>query len=442
MSLIATLKHSGSSVAWTLGVIAAAILPGAAADVPAPKLSAAGWMQYGMIVKSDTTTGKKMDGRSTIGSGAQFAVTVNPSEHLRIEAGLGAAAGHSLAATSTTQGGYAPVEVFPYISNANFTYSLWNEEKQSLFFRGGLFPYDYNPDAQNLGLYLLRGPVYPGFVLSGFESKYVLPVANTLGIQVHHQTGGFYHDFLFTIETDFYPYYDMSPAYIANYQFGNVLRVGAGVNFYHLIPVDPELTKDTTKVFISNRTAIPETTVIAFSGTKVMANASLDLKGLFGAEGGNETFSEADLKLYGEVALIGLDNGPAYKEIYGSYSNRMPIMVGFNIPTFKILDRLSLEVEHYTAKFKDDISAYNHYANPSPFPINKVDTNYAADNLKWSLYGSKVIQKHVKISVQAASDHYRPGIFKGYGDNNSPSNQAILLKPSHWYWSSKVAYFF
>jgi hypothetical protein len=441
MSLIATYKFPGSCLACALGFLAAAILPGSAADAPGPQFSAAGWMQYATIVNSDTSKGKQMDGRYIIASGAQFALSINPSENLRVEAGLGAVAGHFLAPSPALQGGYAPVDVSPFVSNANFTYSLWNEEKQSLFFRGGLFPFNYNPDAINLGLYLLRGPVYPGFVLSGFETKYVLPVANTLGFQIHHQTGGFSHDFLFTVETEFYPYWDMSPAYIANYQFGSVLRLGAGANFYHLVPIDGDLTKDKTKGFIDNSAAVPETTMVPFSGTKVMANASLDLKGLFGAEGGNETFSDADLKLYGEVALIGLDNGAIYKKLYGEYSNRMPIMVGFNIPTFKVLDRLSIEVEQYTAKFKDDISAFNHYGRPTPIPA-RIDTNYAADNFKWSVYGSKIIQKHIKISLQAASDHYRPGLFKGYGDNDAPSNEAILLKPTQWYWSSKVAYFF
>jgi hypothetical protein len=173
-----------------------------------------------------------------------------------------------------------------------------------------------------------------------------------------------------------------------------------------------------------------------------MATGGLDFKALFGAGGGEGMLGAEDLKLYFEAALIGLDNGPIYKTLYGEYANRMPIMVGFNLPAFKLLDRLSVEVQQYKAKFVDDFSQYNHYSNPSPIPFGRLDTAYTADDLKWSLYGSKVIRNHVKISVQAASDHFRPGIFKGYGDNRTPAQTAILTRPSEWYWNAKVAYFF
>ncbi|MDQ3001344.1 MAG: hypothetical protein M3Y08_08795 [Fibrobacterota bacterium] len=440
MSLIAPLKNPRSGVALALGILAWANLPGHAAN--ALQFSGAGWMQYGSITtSSDTVAGDDPTGRPLINLGAQFALTANPSEKLRIEIGLGAAAGHFLAANRNRQGGYAPFEVGPYVSNGNFKYSLWDEEHAKLSFRGGLFPFDYNPDAQNLGLYLLRGPVYPGYVLSGFETKYVLPVANTFGFNLHHKSGGFSHDFLFLFETDFFPYWDMSPAYVASYAT-KAFRIGAGVNFYHLIPIDKQLTTDKTKIYVDTVPAVDDTTVISYQGTKVMATAAIDFKALFSAGGEDGIFGAEDLKLYGEAALIGFDNGSAHKALYGTYANRMPIMVGFNFPTFKILDRLSLEVESYKAKFKDDINGYNAYGKPTPIPFGRLDTAYTEDDIKWSLYGSKVIKSHIKISVQAASDHYRPGIFKGYGDNNPPARQAIFYKPSEWYWVTKVAYFF
>ncbi len=410
-----------------------------AVDFSNKTFHAAGWMQYASIVKSsDTTQGKRLDWKPLISSGAQFSFAINPSEKLRIEAGIGAVAGHSLSA-NYGEGGYAPVDVSPYVSNANFNYRVLDEGETKFSVRAGLFAYDYNPDAQNLGLYLLRGPVYPGYVLSGFETKYVLPVANTLGFQFHHQTGGFENDMLFAFETEYYPYWDISPAYVTSYTFGRFFRIGAGVNFYHMIPIDNKITSDTNNIYIDTLPVVDDTTRISFKGTKVMANASIDLKALFGHL---ELLGPEDLKIYGEVAILGLNNGLPYRALYGNYSNRMPIMVGINLPTFKVLDRLSFEFERYTAKFKDDLSGYNHYGAPTPFPIGKLDTNYSEDNFKWSLYGSKVFQKHVKISIQAASDHFRPGIFKGYGDNNPPAMEAVLFKPSEWYWSSKVAYFF
>jgi len=440
MGFFACFKLPGFRLTGALGLAAGVLLPVHSADGTSMTFNGAGWMQFGSIVKSTDTSGRQdLNGRTLLSSGAQFELKVNPSEKWRVEAGLGAAAGHALAASSLQQGGYAPMDVNPYVSNANFTYSFMEKNESGLFLRGGLFSYIYNPDVQNLGLYLLRGPVYPGYLLSGFETREVLPVANTLGFQLNHKMGSFEQDLVLAIEKDFYPYWDMSPAYIASYTMGGALRIGGGVNFYHLISVDPELTTDTTKFYIDNSTGVPDTTAISFQGIKLMANASLDLKALFG---GSERLGSEDLKIYGEVALIGLDDGPAYKKLYGEYKDRMPIMVGMNLPAFKVLDRLSLEVEMHSARFKDDLTGYNPYGNPTPIPFGNLDTNYAADNFRWSLYGSRIIQKHIKLSVQAASDHFRPGVFRGYGDNNPPSRQAIFFKPDEWYWMTKIAYFF
>jgi hypothetical protein len=53
-----------------------------------------------------------------------------------------------------------------------------------------------------------------------------------------------------------------------------------------------------------------------------------------------------------------------------------------------------------------------------------------------------VVSGHVKISAQAASDHYRPGIFTGYGEAAPPKNEVPFFSPSDWYWMTKLAFFF
>ncbi len=73
--------------------------------------------------------------------------------------------------------------VSPYLVRADFTYAWWNTEDSKLKLTGGYFPYTYNPEVKNLGLYLLRGPVYPGVLISGFETKHIAPVANMLGLR-------------------------------------------------------------------------------------------------------------------------------------------------------------------------------------------------------------------------------------------------------------------
>jgi hypothetical protein len=429
---------------WLASMVLGAACTSAFAQEGRLIINGAGWSQFGMIAKSlDTAEGKKLDNRALIGTGAQFAMTYVASEHLEANAGLGMAAGHQIAARKDN-GFYAPMGIGPYVAAANMKYSFWKEEVRNLSMTAGLFPYDYAPDNQNLGLYLLRGPVWPGILMSGFETKYVMPVANTIGLQVHHQTGFFTHDFLLTFDSEWYPYWDVSPAYIANVQLGGALRLGAGVNFYHYIPVDKKMTTQKIKENAYIDTATHDTTYISFKGTKLMGNFTFDPKALLGYSGEGIMGAE-DLKLYGEIGVIGLDNDKAHKALYGTLSQRMPMMIGFNLPAFKILDRLNVEVEYYGAKWVDDPSIYNHISGPPVTPIPKAsasDTNTTKDNIKWSIYGSRVLAQHVKLSLQAASDHYRPGIFQGYGDNNPPLNGVPFFSPKEWYWETKIAYFF
>ncbi|MEO7427683.1 MAG: hypothetical protein ABI036_21040 [Fibrobacteria bacterium] len=430
---------------WPVAALLAVFAKSTFAEGPTVTLGGAGWMGYGSIVTSmDTADGNDVTGKPLISSGAQVLLQAKINDNMDIEAGVGAGGGHLIAGKVKTQGGYAPFGVGPYVAQANFMYNFWKEEGSGFFLRGGLFTFDYAKENQNLGLYLLRGPVYPGFLLSGFETKHVLPVANTLGLHIHYQGGAFQNDLLFQVESEFPPYYDISPAYIATYQPGPAFRLTAGANFYHLIPVDPTLTTDTTRMrWVVKGGPGPEdddTVQLSARAIKLMVNTAIDLKAIFG---GIESLGPEDLKLYGEVALLGLENTPAYKELYGPYSQRMPMMAGFNLPAFKFLDRLALEVEYYGAPFRDDLSLFNHTAGNTVSTIPRdPDSSVTKDNIKWSLYGAKVLHEHIKLSLQVASDHYRPGIFTGYGDNNPPVSDAVLTRPQDWYWMGKIAYFF
>jgi hypothetical protein len=409
------------------------------------KLGGAGWFQYGRIEKSsDTLENRNYNGSGLLASGAQALVEVDINDKLEIQVGLGVASYHNVSGSKTVQGGYAPMFVSPYLAQAQLKYTAFKEEASELVLRGGLFDYDYATENQNLGLYLLRGPLRPGYVLSGFETKHVLPVANTFGAQIHYLRGGWSNDLLMTFETEFNPYYDISFAYVTSYQFGRLLRVGAGGNYYHAIPITDNITHNKRWIYVDTLTQ--DTTRISFAGIKLMGNFSLDLKALFSDDG---PFGPEDLKLYGEVALFGLENTKAYQEIYGSYAKRMPVMMGFNLPAMGHLDRLAFEIEWYGAEFKDDLGGYNHTASntPSPLPYSLSPGGYAADkftrdNVKWSLYGSRTFAKHVKVSLQVANDHYRPGVFTGYGDNAPAGSQVLTVTPSDWYWMSKIAYFF
>ncbi len=401
------------------------------AETKGVTLGGAGWMQYGLIGHSQDSTLTK---KSIYQSGAQLSLDANLSEELKVQAALGVAAGHSLAGSVNSAGGYAPFGVGPYVANAYFSYAFTKSEESNVYIKGGLFPYDYNPDVHNLGLYLLRGPVYPGFLISSFENKAVLPIANTMGLQFHVNFGQMSNDLIISSDVEFLPYFDISPAYITSYQFGKTFRLGGGVNFYHWIEADKKLVK-----FLNENAA--DTLDLPFKGIKLMANASFDAKALFGY---NEIFGSEDLKIYSEVALLGIKNDSIYKEVFGDNLHRMPIMFGFNIPAFKYLDKLSIETEWYGAKFKDDLTQFDHTAGnkPSAKTVLKPNENNKRDNWKWSLYASKVIQQHFKLSLQVANDHYRPGVYTGDGDNHPPSSSTVTNTPEDWYAMLKLAYFF
>ncbi|HKP96205.1 MAG TPA: hypothetical protein VJ385_10645 [Fibrobacteria bacterium] len=455
-------------------------------------LSGLGWVQYGHVAHSTDTVNLNTNGNTLQTLGAQISLFSQISEKLSGTAGLGVIENLPMAG-GIEGGGRIPTNVTPYIAEASFHYSFWESEKSGLVLTGGLFHYNYNPDIQNLGLYLLRGPVYPGVVISGFETKHVLPISNILGFQLRHQSGGFMQDLILNSENELHPYFDVSPAYIAQYRFGNAFRIGAGVNFYHLIPIDKKLTSpDLDSVLLTQRMEQPEdkvkgpydrvmiyvdttgpkrdTTMLSFQGTKVMANFTFDPKAIWGQ---GEWLGPEDLKIYGEMAVIGLNTSKAYNALYGDLMHRMPVMMGFNLPMFRFLDHLSLEVEWYGAKFKDDYSRYrsgvrSFYESPIPvsnsflsrspqayidpvtgakstvvsgttIPFDQADVEKSQyrDNWKWSLHGSKIIQNHFKVSFQVANDHLRPG-----GTQDQPSFDAVLTTPKDWYWMTKVGYFF
>jgi hypothetical protein len=451
----------GCSAAMLLAALASWA---AAADGANLRIGGAGWMGYGSIMASshDTAGGVDIVGKPLISSGAQALLQARPGANLEIQAGVGVGGGHVLASSLRNSGGYSPFGSGPYVAQANFTYRFDGDGDgvRAVFLRGGLFDYDYAQENQNLGLYLLRGPVYPGYIISGFETKHVLPVANTLGLQFHRRSGGFRQDVLLQVETEFYPFYDVSPAYLAAFQ-GEAFRIGGGVNFHHLIPVDPDLTTDTTRFRYTDNShpAAPDTIQLSAKGIKLMVNGMVDMKAVFG---GMESLGPEDLKVYGEVGVIGLgglfrddihfgsapkyrkNSKRAYEDLYGPISQRMPKMIGLNLPTFKLLDRLAVEVEHYGAPFKDDITKLTSHTSSNEKSVAPQDPDSAisGDDIRWSVYAARVIRNHIKVSLQVASDHYRPGLFVGYGDNAPPSTEAVLYRPEDWYLMTKVAYFF
>ena len=444
----------------------AAVLFLASAARPAEETSVGfngvGWVQYGQVEKSSDTLANNYNGNPVQNSGAQISATATINERLSGAVGLGVYEGHALAG-QIASGGRVMVTASPYIAAANFTYTLGDKATPWLQATGGLFHYNYDGNVKDLGLYLLRGSVYPGLLISGFETADVVPLANVLGLWFRNQSGILTSDVVVNSETQLKPYFDLSVAYIGRARLAESFTLGAGVNLYRFIPNDGKIshhpydstseTKDDTHPNVWQRQTIyvdtvggkPDTTFLGFDGTKLMADFELDPKPWFGSPA---IFGPEDLKLYGEAAIMGLNFDKAHKAVYGGLAERMPMMIGFNFPVFGALDHASLEMEWYGAQFRDDLwrlePEINRVVSPIPFDLvrpgdeGKPPRHYARDNVKWAFHLAKTIEGHFKISGQVANDHFRP-----FGIANSPATYEVATStPSDWYWMTKIAYFF
>jgi hypothetical protein len=157
---------------------------------------------------------------------------------------------------------------------------------------------------------------------------------------------------------------------------------------------------------------------------------------------------------YFEAALLGVKN---YDHIYTKMGERIPVLFGFNLPTYGLLDLLGLEIEYYNAPYQNDpyklVGAYdvfsfsdgnsiNYAFSPIP-PSNKAGTPHLAkaqedfdpkkDNLKWSIKLQKRAAERITFKFQLASDHWRT-------PNNNLVQYEAAAQPSQFYGSLRVDY--
>jgi hypothetical protein len=311
----------------------------------------------------------------------------------------------------------------------------------------GRFPYKYDPDAKNLGEYLFRSGTYPAYLINNFD----LPFARLTGFKLSSNLFGILHqDLMLTFETDVPPYYDASLSYIVNCDVGKYLNVGAGVEFAHLISVDES---QTTPVSTRTRyTTGTDTTshYYTFRGTKLMGRMSFDPKPFFP----HSIFGKEDLKLYAEAAILGLESYPANDSInsnnsnhnnifgYDSLLNKIPVMIGFNIPAFKLLDVFSLEVEWYGSNYPNnyatELGKGNLQSLPLPDFYGRSDWEYVtADNWKWSVYMKKMFMNdHFGVILQLARDHMR--VESLLDEAKFYDLEEALGQNRMWWWMIKV----
>lgn len=434
----------------------------------------AGWVQGGRIERqSDTVSdesGQDFNGNWTQNTGGQITAIADLGGGWEGGLGLGAIQTPMYFRGRREYDKAVGLTWSPYVTEARLTYTLGEPERPALQITGGSFHFNYNPDAKNLGMYLLRGLVYPGIVVSGFETKDVLPIANVFGLDIRHERGGYRGDFLVNSETEINPYFDLSFAYVSRFRFAKGIEVGAGANWYRAVAQRPEITSpgkacpdansnvgvnatDREICFIldtsfvakpSGTDTLVDTVTGSLSGIKVMGRLSVDPKALFGIGG---SLGAKDLVFYSEAAVLGLKDYPKY---YDDIGRRIPVMVGFNLPAFGYLDELSLEAEYYANRNMTDYEkelednswvprpkANNPVKDAAGNLTGTVPTDTRGDDWKWSLYGYKVIAGHLKLSGQVANDHLRTG-----GFYLRKTQSETFSDTFDWYWMFKVAYYF
>ena len=333
----------------------------------------------------------------------------------------------------------------------------WNfvPQRDEAYVDLGSFPYKYNPDARNLGEYLYRSGTYPG-MLRTTDGFHLLNYAAYDAIGAHFHVS-LLNDFLaqdlnFFSEPNIFPTGDITPAYEVSLS-GKIFQAGAGAAYNRLISFHPSQARPSQSTDDDNRyIEVDSGGQVIYKGIYASPQIPFNVKQLF-QNGGDSTHTihlhyytqrgiklmgrlaldfgfllpedirgPKDLRVFGEAAVLGVEDQPYY---YEDIWQRIPVMIGVNFPTFKMLDLLSFQTEYYASPFNNDrLFIANSY------PVWDPDApRYNRDNWKWSLYAEKKISKLFKLEAQIANDHLRlPEL------TTNLSTSDITVNPSHWYY--------
>ncbi|NLE02485.1 MAG: hypothetical protein GX640_21690 [Fibrobacter sp.] len=404
-----------------------------------------GYIMFGQLVsghENGTKDGGLIDHRWQNFYSARLELTTQPVEWFYTTIGLEVSSDFPIIEPSVIQKEIYRPKVKANIPKAvgvfDLKFSVW-----SLFIEAGLMEYNFAPEIKNLGNYLYRAVAYPFWMDNKIDYTY----ANLMGTRIEAK---FIDEQLkigtiINSEIKRFPFYDFSLGFTASFTTANkFLDVGAGFVFDRLFSVNKKLTDCET-----SRNNFTDTT-LTFRAKKLDTRLTLDPKQLFG----NPSFmGKEDLKIYGEAGIIGLKDPQYYIEdplmspdlkIEPSLFNRMPLLVGFNIPTFKVLDLLSVELEY--CNYPYSFNWWGSTAEPSPQPnniepITADDTlwrlNYKyEDNVRWTIYIKKSFSKF-DIKLMFAKDHY---LYYTPSLEAQPNYEQSLRTPKDWHWYLKLQY--
>lgn len=367
------------------------------------------------------------------------------------------------------------INVKPMVPVARARWQFGDPQANSGMLQIGTFNHKYNPDAKNLGEYLYRAGTYPGFLWTN-EGWLLMNRAGNYShgamLSMVHLGGMFKQNLSLFMETNYYPVGDFSPGYDFTVA-GKWLEAGGGAVLHHYLPLRPSaLTpKDDENTFIRARKIDPatgDTTLFngpraqspldlefdpdvqwrvehrwTHKGIKLMGRAALNLGHLLPDAAGKPE----DLRLFAEAAVLGVEDQPLY---YEKIEERIPVMFGITLPTFKLLDALTLQGEYYKSPY-NDINFFNTKSLPiwtTDFAVDsttlKVMTDADGqvipeknhqDDFKWTVHAKKSVNRLLTVYAQAGSDHFRltTGLFKA-------SSVPLTATPSEWYYLIRMEF--
>jgi hypothetical protein len=421
-----------------------------------------------------------------------------------------------------------------YPNDVEINYTFGNPDMPWLKLAAGYFPFKYNPDAKHLGEYLLRCTAYPTIIYTGFEFAMVRELGfhanGTLDWLINNpQIDQFKWDLMLTSDTRGWPLQDWTVSALVSNNLLQFFDIGAGVSFQKFFSIIDTVTTPRTK---DNRylSENGDTNYYTFKSIKLIGRASLNpqrfipefrlpFPQFFGKK---PFFGKEDLKFYGEVAVLGLQNKVNYiwdttgtgaggqqhlvkaprvnpipndpVNYYDSLADRMPYMVGINLPTQPLisygilpflltkwlkdetgddirslsyvtlvpalasgvlnyflgwdlgLDVLSLEFEWASQRFpNDDYGPLNFTGGNLPLPTgngNRLSYYNTAglgtpQTVKYALYFKKsFFNQRLALSGLIARDHMRPPY---NGEYVAAVTEDFVQAKNQWWWTLRLS---
>ena len=145
--------------------------------------------------------------------------------------------------------------------------------------------------------------------------------------------------------------------------------------------------------------------------------------------------------------MLGVKDYPVF---YENVTDRMPVMMGVNVPTFGVFDVLAVQAEYFRTPWLNNTYSIaegdgQRVFNTPYLPgggdevlAGRVYEDARRDDWKWSVMARKSVGR-LTLSAQVARDHLRlPSSEYFYGPQYDPNE--VTAFPDAWYWATQVSW--